>query len=137
MDHNTVLHGKKILAVSDDADVLRKIEETVVPRGANYFSYKNPTEAAGNILAKKPDLVIYDDRLPAWNGMKPLSLIKRARPMGRILLLTRYRVPQRSIDVSAQGVSYSLPYDAQSEEMYNVIKHCLSITSVPRVEKAG
>lgn len=131
---NQVFHGKRILLVSEDMEITQKFKQICADHGGIFYYYENPKVAVGNVLSKKPNLVIFDDRLLSWNGIQPLSLIKRAQPLGRILLLTRYAVPHQAIDSTALGVSYTLPRDCQSEEMYNALKHSLSITSVPRVE---
>ncbi|MBD3267736.1 response regulator [bacterium] len=135
MEPKKVFKGKKVLAVSRDEALLKYIAETIEPKGASYFSFTNPREALGNMMTKNPDLVIYDERLSQQDSTLPLSTIKRVQPKGRVLLVTQYRQPQRPIDTTAQGVTYSIPRDSQSQEMYSAIKHCLSISSVPRVEK--
>ncbi len=129
-----VFHGKKIFVISEDQNLIQNIKQSVVHQGAVLFEGSTPKEAIGNVLAKNPDLIIYDDRMPLFNGTKILTNIKQVHPHIRILLVTPMGVPQRSIDVSAQGVSYSIPCDSNQQQIYNAVKHCLAISSVPRVE---
>ncbi len=131
---NGSLRGKKVYAVSEDANLLDRLREITASHGGVLFHSAEPRGALAGVMSKNPDLIIYDDRMPNYNGAKVLSLIKRWRPHDRILFLSRTRVPLRSIDVSAQGVSFTVPFDANPQEMYNAVKHCLGVASVPRVE---
>jgi DNA-binding NtrC family response regulator len=134
MQPNNALKGKKVLIISQDMDVLQKIKQTIQSHGGACFPYSDTKLGIANIMTKKPDLVVCDERAQSWNEISPLSYIRRAQPKGRLLLLTHHAVPQHAIDISARGISYSVPYGAQIEEIYNALKHSLSISSVPRVE---
>ncbi len=129
-----VFHGKKIFIISADQELTRLIHETLSPHGAILFNALTPAEAIGNVLAKNPDLIIYDENMPSFNGSTVLSVIKQKRPKGKILFLNRAGVPLRSIDVTAQGVSFSIARNSNPQQIYNGVKHCLAVASVPRVE---
>jgi len=134
MNTNGVLNGKKILLMTDDGIVADNVQKSLAPHGALLFHDSTPKEAIGNALAKNPDLVIYDERMPAYCGLKPLSVIKRARPKSKVLFLARNGTPLRSMDVTAQGVSFTIQSDSSPQQIYNAVKHCLAIASVPRNE---
>ncbi len=133
---NGVFRGKKIFVISPDRNVIQAVEQSVVSHGAVFFHSSIPKEAIGNVMSKNPDLVVFDDLMPPFNGAGVLSAIKRARPKGRILFLSQTSVPLRSIDTTAQGVSFSITRDASPEQIYNAVKHCLGGGSIPRVETA-
>ncbi|HOJ59324.1 MAG TPA: response regulator [bacterium] len=134
MKKNGVFRGKKIFLISDDQAVLRNVQDCVLPHDGVLFYAEAPREALGNAMAKNPDLIIYDDRMPTYNGSKVMMLLKYARPSTRILLLSLTKTPQRAIDTSAQGITYSIHRESSARHIYNAIKHCLGIASVPRVE---
>ncbi|RJP27837.1 MAG: DNA-binding response regulator [Candidatus Omnitrophota bacterium] len=131
---NGALHGKKIFVISADPSIVQAVKDSVASHGAVFFFGMTPPDAIGNVLAKNPDLIVYDEFMPAFNGSTVLSLLKQKRPKDKILYLTRTGVPLRSIDVTAQGVSFSIPRDSNTPQIYNAVKHCLAIASVPRVE---
>ncbi len=134
MKNDGVFRGKKIFLITDDSQVLRNVQDCVLPHEGVLFHADEPRNALGNALAKNPDLIIYDDRMPAFQGSKVMSILKRVRPHWRILLLSLTKIPQRSIDVSAQGVTFTIQRDSGPRQIYNAVKHCLGIASVPRVE---
>jgi DNA-binding NarL/FixJ family response regulator len=127
--------GKKILLISNDGNVLESVQRSVEPNGAVFYHGGEPKTALGLGLTKNPDLVIYDDQMPTFNGNKILSILRRARPKVRVLLLVKAGVPLRSIDVTAQGASFTITRSSTVEQVYNAVKHCLGIASVPRVEE--
>lgn len=129
-----VFRGKKVFIITEDKALNQRIRESLDSKGAIIFDSSDPKNAIANVLSKNPDLIIYDDRMPFYHGLKVISVIKRSKPKIRILLLSKADVPQRAIDASAQGVSYTITIDANKQQIYNAVKHCLSISSVPRVE---
>ncbi|MEW6239086.1 MAG: response regulator [Candidatus Omnitrophota bacterium] len=134
MNTNGVLNGKKIFLMTDDGTVAENVQKSLAAHGAVLFHDSTPKEAIGNALAKNPDLLIYDERMPAYHGLKPLSVIKRARPKSKVLFLARNGTPLRSMDATAQGVSFTIQSDSSPQQIYNAVKHCLAIASVPRIE---
>ncbi|MFB3787996.1 MAG: response regulator [bacterium] len=134
MKNDGVFRGKKIFLITDDPGVLHNVQDCVLPHEGVLFHAEDPRDALGNALAKNPDLIIYDDRMPPFQGSKVMSILKRVRPRWRILLLSLTRIPQRSIDVSAQGVTFTIQRDSSPHHLYNAVEHCLGIASVPRVK---
>ncbi|MGC9329089.1 MAG: response regulator [Candidatus Hinthialibacter sp.] len=135
MKKNGVLFSKKILLISNDANLTSNVRQGLELHQPVFYHSGVPRDALGLALTKNPDLVIYDDLMPPFQGNKILPIVRRARPKMRILLLTQAGVPLRSIDVTAQGASFTINRDSSPEQIYNAVKHCLSISSVPRVEQ--
>lgn len=135
MNPKGVLYGKKIQLITNNPEVLERIKESIEPHNPFLFHSSEGKKALFELMAKNPDLIIYDDEMPPMGGAKVLAVLKRSKPKTRILLLAKAGVPMRSIDVSAQGVSYTLARDSSATQIYNAVKHCLSIATVPRVEK--
>ncbi len=134
MTQKGVLYGKKIFIMTPDAALRSRIIETLKPHDASLFYQDDPSEAIADAVAKNCDLLIYDEAFPMFHNSTALSMVKKLRPRIRTLLLSRTGSPLRSIDVSAQGVSFSMRHDANPPTIYNGVKHALSITHVPRVE---
>ncbi len=135
MKNKGVFSGKKILLLTADSTVLENVRASVEPHDAIFFHSGIPKDALGLALVKNPDLIIYDDQMPTYHGNKVLPLLRRARSSIRVLLLSKAGVPLRSIDVTAQGASFTITRDSSPEQIYNAVKHCLAIASVPRVEQ--
>ncbi|MBN2328304.1 MAG: response regulator transcription factor [Candidatus Omnitrophica bacterium] len=135
MTKNGVFFGKKILLMSNDPAVTAAVRQGVDSHQPVFYHSGAPRDALGLAMTKNPDLIIYDDLMPPFQGNKILPIVRRARPKVRILLLTQAGVPLRSIDVTAQGASFTINRDSSPEQIYNAVKHCLSISSVPRVEQ--
>ena len=137
MKTNQAFAGKKIYLISDDETVVQNVKQAVTPHAAIFFHSRDPKDAVVNVLTKNPDLVIYDEEIPPFNGLPVLTWIKQKRPQGRVLFLSVHAVPLRSIDVNARGVSSSIQKHTAPQMLYNAIKHCLAIASVPRIEEVA
>lgn len=136
MPRKEILKGKTILLVTQQDSLRKQITRSIQHQKPYLIEAVQPQDAIFHLMAKNPDLIIYDDKMPPFQSNKLLSVLKRAKPHTRVLLIAEAGAPQRSIDVSAQGVAYTLPADANDQQIYNAVKHCLSIGSVPRVETA-
>ncbi|MBZ0257162.1 hypothetical protein K8I31_13935 [bacterium] len=134
MNPKGALFGKKIYVMTQDEPLLSRIIASLISHGASIFHHKSPSEAIADAVAKNVDLLIYDEAFPTFHNATAMAMVKKLRPRIRTLLLARSGSPLRSIDVSAQGVSFSIRHDANAPTIYNGVKHALSITSVPRVE---
>lgn len=129
-----VFQGKKIEMVSTFSELAGTVHAIVTEGNGMFFLSRTPQEAIFHTMSRNPDLVIVDSRMPSLDGQSVVSLLKRVRQKIRILLITESSAPQRSIDVTAQGISYTISLDASPEVIYQALKHSLSIPSVPRGE---
>ncbi|MBI1389946.1 MAG: hypothetical protein GC154_16015 [bacterium] len=137
MSANGVLSRYKIFVYTNDAALFGRIRNALDPRGAVLFYSNQPAEAIAKMLSVNPDLLIVDEDAPLFHNSTVLSVVRKQKPRLRVMLVTRHESPLRSIDVSCQGVSFSLAHDSNEESIYNGVKHSLSISSVPRVETSS
>lgn len=131
-----VFARKRVTVIADDPEQIRWLQSVLLQHGGTVQIARTLEEAMVQMMTFKPDLAIVDERM-GQTFPNLLATVKRLRHSVRILLLTRQQVPQRSIDVTARGITYSVPLNCSDDILYQALKHCLSITSVPRVERTG
>jgi two-component system KDP operon response regulator KdpE len=71
------MHGKKVLIVDDDADVLEFVEHLFADVGAQVRTAINGREGLSQFASYQPDLVLLDVMMPALNGWQTCRHIRR------------------------------------------------------------
>jgi DNA-binding response OmpR family regulator len=66
----------RVLAVDDEADILRLIEIKLKKSGFDVFTASDGEEGLAKALALKPDVVIADVMMPKMNGYEMVAGIK-------------------------------------------------------------
>ena len=67
---------KKIMVVDDDPLLAKTIYICLSKRGHDAKVFHNSTDAAGDLLEEKPDLLVLDIRLPDGDGWSPAKLLE-------------------------------------------------------------
>jgi len=105
--------------IADDHPLVRRGLRTLLetkPMWKVVAEVSNGREAVESATALKPDVAILDIGMPRLNGMDAASLIFKASPKTRILMLTMHSAEdliQRTLSVGASG--YVLKSDAEKD----------------------
>jgi len=79
----------RILAVDDEADVLRLIKIKLGKAGFDVLTARDGEEAVATAVAEHPDVILMDVRMPRMDGFTAVGLIKeQVQPAPLILMLT-------------------------------------------------
>ncbi len=125
MDSSQFLNRKKIYLITEDTKLQQRINQLLQEKGAVLFHTSIPKQAVADAVAKNPDLVIYDESMPAEEDLNVLNTIKMGRPKTDFLLLTKAESPQRFMDTSGRGVSYSIQRDVNDQMLIEAIEHSI------------
>ncbi len=68
--------AKTILVVDDDADILEMVKIVLEEKGHHVVTSSDGKSCFRDIIAKKPDLIILDIRMPNMDGLNALDMIK-------------------------------------------------------------
>ena len=96
-----------ILIVEDNDTVrasLRNWLSEVFP-DCNFLEAKSGEEAANQVLAKPPDIVLMDIGLPGMNGIRTTQIIKAIAPHTKVVVVTIYEDLEHQTDALAAGAS--------------------------------
>jgi two-component system response regulator RegA len=94
------------LIVDDDAAMLRLISTWVTAAGHDVVSFAQFGEAKSYLTTEKPDVIIADVRLGAFNGLQLVIQAKLDQPEITAIVLTGYYDPVLSGEVSKMGALY-------------------------------
>ena len=79
----------RILAVDDEADVLRLIQIKLSKAGFEVLTARDGEEAVATAAAECPDVILMDVRMPRMDGFTAVARIKeQMQPAPLILMLT-------------------------------------------------
>ena len=99
--------SKRILAVDDHALYLAGLGELLT--GAGYqVTLANTFEAAKHALATRPDLLLVDVRLGAYNGLQLVSMTSSRPNRIPAIVLSGFDDPVLRADAEAFGARYVL-----------------------------
>lgn len=97
---------RRILLVDDDRQVLRGLTDMLQSDGYDIVSCDRFTDAKAYLAGQRPDLMITDVRLGAYNGLQ-LALYARARHPGMpVIVLTGFEDPTLREEAERSGAVF-------------------------------
>ncbi|HSK09093.1 MAG TPA: response regulator [Vicinamibacterales bacterium] len=97
---------RRILLVDDDRNVLRGLSELLHEAGYDFVTCDRFTDAKAYLAEHRPDLMITDVRLGAYNGLQ-LALYARARHAGiPVIVLTGFEDPTLREEAERSGAVF-------------------------------
>ncbi|MEQ1602268.1 MAG: sigma 54-interacting transcriptional regulator [Methylophilaceae bacterium] len=108
--------GYKILAVDDDADILKLLGMRLEAAGYQVMSAKNGEDALTQLAMYRPALVISDLRMPGMDGLALFDAVHQTDPALPFILLTAHGSIPDAVDATQRGVFGFLtkPFDSKS-----------------------
>jgi DNA-binding NtrC family response regulator len=97
---------KSVVVVDDDASMLRLISTWVTAAGHDVVSFSQFAEAKSYLATARPDVIIADVRLGAFNGLQLVIQARMEDPEITAIVLTGFYDPVLSAEVSKLGASY-------------------------------
>ena len=113
--------SKHVLVVDDDEAMLRLITSWVSGAGHQVVSFHEFGEAKSYLATAKPDVIIADVRLGAFNGLQLGIQAKLDHPTVTAVVLTGFYDPVLSGEVSKMGASY-LVKPIRSEQLLEKLR---------------
>jgi DNA-binding NtrC family response regulator len=84
---------KRIFVVDDDRQVLRYLTELLQESGYDTVSCERFLDAKGMLATSRPDLLLTDLRLGAYNGLQLAIFARERHPGLPVIVLTGYEDP--------------------------------------------
>ncbi len=106
----------RILIVDDEPDLVNFLAEEFKVRGLEVDTALRGLEAVESVMAKFPDLVLLDVRMPGMDGIATLKKIKEINPALKVVMMTAIQDEEVMAQARALGaIDYikkpvSLPY---------------------------
>jgi DNA-binding NtrC family response regulator len=113
--------SKRVVIVDDDAAMLRLISAWVAGAGHDVVSFSDFGAAKSYLATAKPDVIIADVRLGAFNGLQLVIQAKLDHPGITAVVLTGFYDAVLSGEVSKMGASY-LVKPIRSEQLLEKLR---------------
>ena len=97
---------KRILVVDDDRQVLRYLTELLQEAGFDTVSCERFLDAKGMLATSRPDLLLTDLRLGAYNGLQLAIFARERHPGLPVIVLTGYEDPTLRDEATRAGASF-------------------------------
>ncbi len=130
------LHGKKILMVDDDADVLAALQVALAETGATLKTASDGNRALDMISSEEPDLVILDMMLPRRSGFLVLEQMRPKKVKGQkpfVIMVTGNEGKRHEAFARNLGVD---EYLQKPIRMDRLLDTAYSLLGVPREDEA-
>jgi len=95
----------KILVVDDDRELQESLKEILSDAGFEAAIASNGEEALDLMKEESFDIVLLDLMMPRMGGMEALSLVRRANPEARIIMITAFATVDNAVSAMRKGAS--------------------------------
>ena len=121
--------GQTVMVVDDDRQVLRYLTDTLRDEGYNTVACDRFQDAKSMLGSVRPDLLVTDIRLGAFNGLQ-LALYARSRYANvPIIVLTGYEDPTLREEAAKSGATF-LVKPVRREALLKTISERLAASGV-------
>ena len=97
---------KRIIVVDDDRQVLRYLTELLQETGFDTVSCERFLDAKGLLATSRPDLLLTDVRLGAYNGLQLAIFARERHPGLPVIVLTGYEDPTLRDEAVRAGAGF-------------------------------
>jgi len=97
---------KRVIVVDDDRQVLRYLTELLQESGYDTVSCERFLDAKGLIATSRPDLLLTDLRLGAYNGLQLAIFARERHPGLPVIVLTGYEDPTLRDEAARAGATF-------------------------------
>jgi len=95
-----------LVLVDDDDDVLKPLSRYLATRGYEVASYSKFEAARHDIAYLRPDIIVTDVRLGAFNGLQLAMLARDVRPDARVVVFSGFDDPVLKEEARRIGATY-------------------------------
>ena len=97
---------KRVIVVDDDRQVLRYLTELLQESGYDTVSCERFLDAKGILATSRPDLLLTDLRLGAYNGLQLAIFARERHPGLPVIVLTGYEDPTLRDEAARAGATF-------------------------------
>ncbi|VTU01060.1 response regulator with -like aaa-type and dna-binding domains : Response regulator with CheY-like receiver, AAA-type ATPase, and DNA-binding domains OS=Singulisphaera acidiphila (strain ATCC BAA-1392 / DSM 18658 / VKM B-2454 / MOB10) GN=Sinac_1278 PE=4 SV=1: Response_reg: Sigma54_activat: HTH_8 [Gemmataceae bacterium] len=124
--------GPKVLAIDDDASVLRALRVVVERSGQAFFGAATGAEGARRFAEVRPDVVLCDILLPDGSGLDVLRHIRDASPATPIIVMTGQDSSDAAIRSNASGAFEYVPKPFSAAGIADAVARALRAAAAAR-----
>ena len=91
--------------VDDEPDIVGFVRELLVTRGYQVLGLSDSREVESHFDAFRPDVCIFDFRMPHWTGSDLLDLVKQKDEKVEVIFLTAQDEAALAVDLMKRGAT--------------------------------
>ncbi len=122
----------RIFVIDDEPALGENIQRMLRIPGVTVVEFVDPTKGLAEALAKPPDLVLLDVRMPGMSGEEVFARLHQARPSLPIVFLTAYGSVEGAVLAMRNGAFDYLQKPFKRDDLLLVVNRALSHTSLER-----
>jgi FixJ family two-component response regulator len=116
----------RIFVIDDEAAMGENIQRMLKFPDTTVTAYADPVKALADALAKPPDLVLLDMRMPGMSGEEVFARLHQAHPGLPIVFLTAFGSVEGAMLAMRNGAFDYLQKPFRREDLLLVVKRALS-----------
>ena len=121
---------RRIFVIDDEAALGENIQRMLRLPGVAVSNFVDPAKGLAEALARPPDLVLLDLRMPGMSGEELFARLHQARPSLPIVFLTAYGSVEGAVVAMRNGAFDYLQKPFKREELLLVVNRALSHSSL-------
>ncbi len=112
----------------DDSRTSRRILRNVLERGGFEVLDEAANGEEGYLKYKQlqPDIVTMDITMPVMDGIESLTLIKKANPDSKVVMITAAGQKEKMVEALKRGADEFITKPFDEAEVLNALKHILA-----------
>jgi DNA-binding NtrC family response regulator len=124
----SIIKGRAILVIDDDAGMLRALDKVLTSEGAVVAKASWVAEAMERLAEKAGmfDLIITDLRMPVLQGQSILRAVKAAMPEVPVIVITAFASAELRAECVRAGAAAFLEKPLEAPELLAVIEQVFS-----------
>ena len=116
----------RIFVIDDEAAMGENIQRMLRSPETAVLAFEDPVKGLEAALAKPPDLLLLDMRMPGMSGEEVFSRLHAAHPALRIVFLTAFGSVEGAVVAMRKGAFDYLEKPFEREDLLLVVKRALS-----------
>ncbi len=121
-----------IFVIDDEPALGENIQRMLRMPGISVVEFVDPAKGLAEALARPPDLVLLDVRMPGMSGEEVFARLHQARPSLPIVFLTAYGSVEGAVLAMRNGAFDYLQKPFKRDDLLLVVNRALSHTSLER-----
>jgi two-component system response regulator AtoC len=120
----------RIVVIDDEAALGENIERMLRLPGVSVSIFVDPVKGLAECLAKPPDLLLLDMRMPGMSGEEVFARVHEAQPRLPVIFLTAFGSVEGAVLAMRNGAFDYLQKPFKREELLLVAKRALSVSKL-------
>jgi DNA-binding NtrC family response regulator len=111
----------RVLAVDDDADILRFLEAALGAQGHDVATVPSAEEALARLERDAPEVLLTDIRLAGMDGLQLLAEARRGRPDLPVIVMTSHVSVAAAVEAMRRGAADFVQKPLREEELFRAM----------------